>query len=406
MRKRELIALTLVALAAGAARAAAGSNCLPDGTQESGAAYRICMPDAGHWNGDLVLYAHGYVAFNKPLGIPEDQLILPDGTSVPGLINGLGFAFATSGYSKNGLAVREGVDDIVDLTSVFANAIGQPQHVYLVGPSEGGLVTALSVERHPDVFTGGLAACGPIGDFRAQINYVGDFRVVFDFFFPGLIPGTPDDIPDAVIQNWDAVYVPQIKAAIAANPHRISQLLRVTHAPVGTDPSTVAKTVVDVLWYNVFGTNDAKAELGGQPYDNTRRFYVGSDNDLLLNLFVRRLAAEASALTEIQEVYQTTGELEQPLVTLHTTGDPIIPYSHERLYALKTLLAGSAALRRNIPVMRYGHCQFTAAEVVFGFFVLLAQSQGESIAVDGILPDAASRQQFDSLVRQRGLTPP
>ena len=405
MRKRELIVLTFMSLAAVTAPAAAGSTCQPDGTQASGAQYRICMPDAGHWNGDLVLYAHGYVAFNAPPGIPEDQLKLPDGTSVPGIINGLGFAFATTGYSKNGLAVREGIDDLIDLVGIFGTAIGPPQHVYLVGPSEGGIVTALLVERHPEVFTGGLAACGPIGDFRGQINYIGDFRVIFDYFFPGFIPGTPDAIPDEVIQNWDTVYVPSIKAAIAAYPSRTAQLLKVTHAPVGTDPSTVEKTVVDVLWYNVFGTNDAKAELGGQPFDNTQRLYLGSDNDLLLNLFARRLAAEAPALTEIH-AYQTTGALARPLVTLHTTGDPIIPYGHEPLYGLKTLLAGSAALHANFPVMRYGHCQFTAPEVVFGFFVLLLEAQAQPIAVDGVLPDAASRQQFDSLLRQHGVTPP
>ena len=402
MPKGAFVVLTFVSLAAGVAPAAAGSNCLPDGMQASGAQYRICMPDADRWNGDLVIYAHGYVAFNAPPGIPEDQLTLPDGTSVPGIINGLGFAFATTGYSKNGLAVLEGIDDLLDLAGIFATAMGQPQHVYLVGPSEGGIVTALSVERHPEVFTGGLAACGPIGDFRGQINYIGDFRVIFDYFFPGLIPGTPTDIPAEVIQDWDAVYVPKIQAAIAADAPRATQVIRVTKAPV--DPSDVEKTFVDVLWYNVFGTNDATTELSGQPYDNTRRWYVGSDNDLLLNLLVRRVSADAPALAAIQ-AYQTTGALTRPLVTIHTTGDPIIPYIHEPLYSLKTLRAGAAALHPSFPVVRYGHCQFKAAEVVFGFFVLLLE-EGRAIAVDGALPDAASRQQFDALVRQHGLTPP
>src|SRR5213594_1789706 len=50
MRKGELIVLTFVSLAAVTAPAAAGSTCQPDGTQASGAQYRICMPDAGHWN--------------------------------------------------------------------------------------------------------------------------------------------------------------------------------------------------------------------------------------------------------------------------------------------------------------------------------------------------------------------
>jgi pimeloyl-ACP methyl ester carboxylesterase len=405
MRKRVLVALTVGALAGGIARPTAASTCMADGTQTSGARYRICMPDTGQWNGDLVVYGHGYVAFNVPTGIPEDQLNLPDGTSVPGIINGLGFAFAATGYSKNGLAVLEGVDDVVDLVRIFSTVVGSPNRVYLVGPSEGGIVTALAIERHPEVFTGGLAACGPIGSFRGQINYVGDFRVIFDYFFPGVIPGTPDDIPDEVIQNWDAVFVPRITAAIAARPDLTAQLLRVTQAPIGADASTVAQTVVGILWYNVFGTNDAKTQFGGQPYDNSRRLYLGSDNDLFLNLLARRVGAEPAALTAL-EAYETTGRLARPLVTLHTTGDPIIPIGHELLYALKALFTGSTALQPNLPIVRYGHCQFTAPEVLFGFFVLLVETQGQSVPVHSVLPDAVSRQRFDSLVRQRGLTPP
>src|SRR5512147_2963777 len=76
--------------------APASALSLPEGcTSEvlSGAQVLICVPPA--WNGDLVVFAHGYVA---PTGgdpvIPLDQLELPDGTSIPGIVTGLGFAFA------------------------------------------------------------------------------------------------------------------------------------------------------------------------------------------------------------------------------------------------------------------------------------------------------------------------
>ncbi len=60
-----------------------------------------------------------------------------------------------------------------------------------MGASEGGLITALSVEQSPNVFSAGVAACGPVGDFPLQINYFGDARATFEYFFPGLIPGDP-----------------------------------------------------------------------------------------------------------------------------------------------------------------------------------------------------------------------
>ena len=34
------------------------SHC-EDGNQDSGAYFRICMPNLVSWNGDLVVYAHG-----------------------------------------------------------------------------------------------------------------------------------------------------------------------------------------------------------------------------------------------------------------------------------------------------------------------------------------------------------
>ena len=145
-------------------------NCEPDGTQTSGAVYRICMPPNWWYNGDLVIYAHGYVAPYEPVAIPEDQLCLPDnGPCLPDIINVLGYGFATTSYSTNGLAVQQGVADVVDLVNVFAQTHGQPNHVYLVGVSEGGLVTALTTEQYPNIFDGGVAACGPVGQLLRQL---------------------------------------------------------------------------------------------------------------------------------------------------------------------------------------------------------------------------------------------
>lgn len=376
----------------------AAAACLPDGVQSSGAKYRICMPAPGQWNGRLVLFAHGYVAFNQPIAIPEDQLTLPDGTSIPDLINGLGFAFATTSYSVNGLAVQQGIDDLVDLVDIFNVAVAVPSRTYLVGPSEGGIITALSVERFPSVYQAGVAACGPIGNFRAQINYIGDFRVVFDYFFPGLLPGTPADIPDELIENWETVYVPRILQAADQFPNRTRQLFAVTNAPGYLDPANRRETLESLLWYSTFTSNDATDKLGGLPYDNQSRIYTGSDNDVLLNLLARRFAASPAALAEMQARYETSGQLVRPVVTLHTLGDQIIPYWHEPLYRQKVEDAGAASLQVNIPVIRYGHCNFNAAEVLLSFGIMLLKDLGEQLPNRAVqlLPPA---QRADFLMR-------
>jgi pimeloyl-ACP methyl ester carboxylesterase len=337
-----------------------------DGTQASGAIYRICMPSS--WNGDLIVYAHGYMAPNEPVHIPEEQLHLPDGTYIPDVVNLLGYAFATTSYYTNGLAVREGLSDLVDLVSIFKTQQPTVNRVYLVGASEGGLITTLAVERYPQVFSGGLATCGPIGDFAAHVNYL-----VFDYFFPSLLPGTPITIPQSLIDNWSTYLAITVTPAISdpASLISVTQLLSVTQASYDPlNPTTAISTVVGLLWYNVFATNDAQAKLGGQPFDNWPRpgkpySYTGSYDDDTLNAKVQRFSADQAALNEIEAHYQTAGRPRVPLVTLHTTLDPIVPYWHETLYRQKVESHGMTPRHDNMPpVVRYGHCSFETNEVI------------------------------------------
>ncbi len=367
------------------------STCEPDGIQSTGAIYRICMPPPSRWNGDLVIFAHGYVAFNEPFGIPEDQVCSPDGLCLPTLINALGFAFATTSYSTNGLAVLPGVLDVVDLVDVFSDAHGAPGRVYLTGASEGGIVTALAAEQYPDVFDGGLAACGPIGDWHMQISYFGDFRVLFEYFFPGLLPPSVTGVPADLIENWDDVWENTIKPTVfdPMNADKLNQLLKTAKAPfVKNDPASIELTVHDALWYWVFATNDATDKLGGQPFDNVGKRYRGSKNDVALNAAVIRVAADQAAVDEIQANYQTTGDLEIPLVTLHTILDQQVPYMHEPLYRQKVMAAGDAALHANIPVFRYGHCNFKPLDVVVSFVILVGKVTGMEMDMNAALARA------------------
>lgn len=383
-------------------------TCEPDDVQASGAVYRICMPPNWWWNGDLVIYAHGYVAPTEPVAIPEDQLCLPgDGPCLPDIINVLGYAFATTSYSTNGLAVEEGVADVVDLVNVFAQTHGQPGHVYIVGVSEGGLVTALATEQYANIFDGGAATCGPVGDFRYQVNYFGNFRAVFDYFYPGLIPGDPVNVPPALVPVWEDYYQTNVKPVIfdPVNASKLQQLMAVSKAPVdpGDPVASTEESVEDALWYQVVGTNDATTKLGGQPFDNQRVWYRGSVNDWQLNLLVQRIAADPAALAAINANLQTSGVLTSPLVTMHTTLDQQVPYAHEVFYRWKTLAAGSGLKHINIPIQRYGHCEFTTTEALIAFGVMLALAGDQPLnqaAVQKLLPDSQDQAQLQQMLEQ------
>ena len=339
-----------------------------DGVLQHGALYRICFPAT--WNGRLVLYAHGYVAPDEVLTLPDDGI---GGQSISATVTELGYAFATTSYRSNGLVAADGSDDLVELMdTVEQRYTPDPQRTAIIGFSEGGLVAALAAERHPDRFDGALAACGPVGDFRAQLEYIGDFRVVFDYLFPGVLPGSPIDVPKSLRDRWDDIYVPAIIVSLAANPAAARELIAITGAPVaGSDLRSVAETAVGLLWYNVFGTADAQERLGGQPLDNSSRVYGGSSDDEALNRGVVRFSADPVARDALSR-FETTGALTVPLALLHTRGDPIVPFSQAATYSAKVSAAGAGARLSEVPFDRYGHCTFEASEVLGAFTSLWA----------------------------------
>lgn len=406
------LVLALVGLAAGWPAATAANAhpfenqrpgfCYPDGVQDSGSVYRICVPDTVPWNGDLLLWAHGYVAFNEPIEIPEDQLCAVEGICINDIANALGFAFATNSYSVNGLAVREGLNDLIDLVDVFTEDTGLvPNNVILVGASEGGIITTLSMERHDDIYDGGLAICGPVGSWTGQINYFGDARTTFDYFFGDLlVPGMGDPlkVPVELIENWDEYYETVVVPVVFApeNQGLLDQWAEVANLPF--DPNdkdeTLRRTVDDVLWYSVFATNDGHAKLLGQPFDNMNRIYDGSEDDARLNAFVERAAADQTALDEMASFYETSGIVNKPLVQLHTQWDQQVPLWHQFLYFNKVLVQGSQDSVTFIPSYRYGHCEASPVEFFIAFGTLYEQVIGEGFDPDLVRTVLIDRRDF------------
>jgi pimeloyl-ACP methyl ester carboxylesterase len=352
-----------------------------DGPQDNGAVYRICLPAS--WNGDLVIYAHGYVAPNRPVGIPEDQFVLAGIGSIDQIVTNLGYAFAASSYRANGLVVYEGIEDSLDVVRIFSELHGKPGKVYLAGVSEGGLIAALSMEQHQDVYAGALALCGPYGDFTRHVDYLGDFRTVFDLFFPGVIPGSPVSIPPALLDTWETgTYSATVKALIMepANAITVTQLLSVTQAPTDpADPTTREATVERLLWYNIYATNDATARFGGQPYENEERQYTGSTDDEWLNDKIERYTADETARSVIRSKYETTGHIQAPVIALHTTGDPVVPVWHLDGYRARIAAAGKANLYEEYRFDRYGHCSFTFLEVLGAFNRLVSLVEANEV---------------------------
>lgn len=336
----------------------------------------VCIPPG--WNGSLVMYAHGYVPQQLPLALPLEELTLPDGSFIPNVLFAQGFAFATTSYHKNGYAVEQARKDLNDLLNHFKKLVppGSLQKTYIVGASEGGEIAALMIEHFPGKYAGALAMCGPIGGGPYQVQYLSDFRAAFDYYFPGVFPFGVVDVPANAFLNYPLTDPPTgyplaITLAITNNPTATAQLYGITGAPTDPgDPTTIVGAAVSILYYSIYGTNDLIATAGGMPYDNTSITYL----DPGLNASIERVQSDGRAVAYMRRFYQTTGELQRPLVTLHNTLDPVVPFQHELIYSGLAAQAGSSNLLTVIPVARYGHCNFTIQEIGAAFALLEQQA--------------------------------
>jgi pimeloyl-ACP methyl ester carboxylesterase len=346
---------------------------------------QICIPPVG-WNGQLVVYAHGFVQPQLPLALPAAELNLIGGNATLAVLLSNGFAFATTSFSKNGYAVEQAARDIDDLVTYFKTLVapGSLRKTLLVGGSEGGLIATMLLELYPGSYDGALVLCAPIGGAHYQTKYLGDFRVVFDYFFPSVFRDDfkAFEVPETAFLNWgdlNSGYVQKILSSIALNPDKASQLFKVTR--VALDPGNLATSAaeasVNLLGYSIFGTPDLIATASGIPFDNRWTLYLGSNNDFALNRGVERVASDPEARAYLRHFYQPTGRLSRPLVSMHTTLDPLVPFNHEVIYYGLATLAGRRNFLTVLPVPSYGHCNFQAAQVL-GAFGLLVQQVNET----------------------------
>lgn len=348
----------------------ASAQQIINGTAGDGSIYQIIKPT--NWNHQLVLYAHGIVDPQEPIALPTDN-------GFPVFRDALvakGFAVAYSSFAANGFAIKEGVQDTDQLRSTFISVVGRPAKTLLVGVSLGGAVVLDLAERFPHKFDGVLPMCGLIGGSPLEVEYVGNSRVLFDYFFPGVIPGTLLHTP--LLPYDPTSSTPNVGEAVAAalitglNPLASPTLPTLQLADAlgleATSSTEVITGLVEVLGFDVRYLNDLLIRTKmASPYDNRFLWYRGALNDRALNAGVERVTGTLEGFEYLLHYYQPTGNIQIPTVTLHTTRDPLVPYWHEQVYHFLAEQSHSEKLLVQQSVNRFGHCEFQAAEVVHAF---------------------------------------
>jgi pimeloyl-ACP methyl ester carboxylesterase len=324
-----------------------------------GALYSFTVPNP--WNGQLVIYAHGTVAPGSPLALPNS----PQELAAFQAIASQGFAIAVSSFGENGWAEKDGAQSTHQLQGLFTSRVAKPTRTYLAGVSLGGLITVDLAETFPAQYDGALALCGVVGGAPLEFQRAGDGRVLFDYFFPGVLPGDLLHMPNLDFSPGSPTYLAVANAlalGLAAPGQPTLQFASVAGLP-GSNAGEIIFSGLDLVGgYSIF--NDLLERTHGHNfYDNQNTVYSGSANDAALNAGVRRFASEPAGVNYVARYYTPTGRLQIPLLTVHTTQDPTVPFSQEALYAGVVSAAGASGFLVQQSVNRFGHCNFKPVEI-------------------------------------------
>jgi pimeloyl-ACP methyl ester carboxylesterase len=365
IRRLVTAAVLGLCLTAGGAGTLLADPLLIQGTTGEGALYEFAVPD--NWNGVLAVYAHGMVSPFLPIALPGGGF-----TAFRNALLAEGVAVAYSSFSENGFAVKDGEQRTHQLLGLFQSKVGKPSRVYIMGHSLGGAIAMGLAEKYPSQYDGALPMCGFLGGTAPEIEYLANVRVLFDAIFPGVVPGDQFDIPISVALNPAPTLVSVQNALIAGlATGKTQQLFACANVP-GLSLAEKLQSVITAIGFNLIFTNDLIARTHGHiPIDNTTTDYCAAGFDEI-DAVVERFSSSPDAVNYIRHYETPTGDLRNPMVTLHTTRDPVVPIFHQPLYQEVVNAAGTSALLRQRSVVRYGHCAFTVAEMLQAFGELRA----------------------------------
>jgi pimeloyl-ACP methyl ester carboxylesterase len=335
---------------------------LVQGTTPTGAMYAFAVPE--DWNGDLIIYGHGVVDPAAPVALPTTQ----DGfTELKEALLQRGFAVAYSSYSENGYALKDAFHRLHELPALFTDRVGRrPDRVYLMGHSLGAVAVQMLAERFPRQYDGALAMCGFVGGGQAEVEYLGDVRVLFDAYFPGVLPGDVLTVPpDVPFRPGDPLFLDVLNALQRgfATPGTPTLAFATAAKLPFISPQELIAAALNAIGFNLRFTNDLlERTRGGSFYDNVDTLYP-----VAIDPLVGRFTASRRGLRYLDRFYAPSGDIRSPMLTLHSTRDPVVPLFHEAMYA--ELAPQHWLVRRT--TNSFGHCAFNQQEVLGSFDALV-----------------------------------
>ena len=223
------------------------------------------------------------------------------------------------------------------LEALFTKAFARPARTFIMSWSLGAAVAMSLAEQNPGKYAGVMPICGIVAGVPFQVNHYFNTRVLFDYYFPGVLAGNAVENPPLDMLA--------VTAALSADLPRARELAGIDQIAMsyGND----AEMITDIAYALNFNamdmfTNDVLLATHGRPFfDNTGTVYSGSADDAALNAGVQRFSADRDAVNVLRNLYTPSGKLKTPVLTLHSRADPVVPLRHET--ALAELVARQGA---------------------------------------------------------------
>jgi pimeloyl-ACP methyl ester carboxylesterase len=335
-----------------------------------GAEFRIDVPE--NWNHGLVVYYHGYRTDDHGLVFDQTKPLDPR----LAVFNAAGYALIQSGYSRGGWALEQAIPETEELRRYFVEHYGQPAETYAAGHSMGGMLTIMSIEQSPQNYAGGLDLCGATGDTATLLGRAFDGQVIFDYYFPGILPAAAKVAGDFKITEE---LRKKIFDLLESKEQAAAALLRWAGLH---DNKDMAGDLVFGAWV----LKDIEQRAGGNPFDNRNTIYTGTTDDNALNDGVKRYAADPGALAYLQRYYTPTGRLTRPVLAIHTTYDELVPPSVPGNYSQLVRKSGAGDEFVVQYVEHDHHCNITPEEIDRGFSELRQWRNKGTAPTRGRLP--------------------
>jgi hypothetical protein len=352
----------------------------------NGAPYRIRVPEV--WNGTLLIFVHGYRdKADHPGEIDNRTVEVAPNAALEAPLLAQGFALAGSAWKENGWDIEDAMQDIKNLAVFFRDNVAPPQRTILGAASFGTVVAFKSMEQFNGIFDGAFCACAAgSGATRVWDNGL-PLMLAYDVVF-GMPAswGTVGEVRNDI--DFDTEVLAKLAPELSniANFPKFEFIRLVAGVPGrGITPPPPPTFFPGWALSDFFFMTEARAELqrrAGGPFvqnldqnyslTNTEEAYLAGlglptpvvDAWLAQMNARRNIEGDQNARNYVSHNTDYNGKIKQPVLTMHTIVDPLLPVSNEQAYGELIASRGREDQLFQTYTTGVGHCNFTGPQIL------------------------------------------